>query len=215
MRLHKFLLPAIAVASFVIPTNLGSVANADVVVQLTNDGATGALLDMGTSLADGIDPFLIPEAQTLFPGLTLAVDGTTNAASGTFNGTGGSFGVNSAGGDDSQRQDVDFEETLTFTFNQDILITQVDFSSFGDDANVLFGGVLIEGGQNIFTFDTPLAVTAGVGVDFAVSLSDTGVAGTGVDVGIEDFTIAVAVPEPSSLAVLGLLSGVAAIRRRR
>ena len=74
---------------------------------------------------------------------------------------------------------------------------------------------MIEGGQNIFTFDTPLAVTAGVGVDFAVSLSDTGVAGSGVDVGIEDFTIAVAVPEPSSLAVLGLLSGVAAIRRRR
>ena len=208
MRLHRFLLPAIAVASFVIPTTSGSIANADVIIDFTNDGATGAILDANgganISLADGIAAFLIPEAQADFPGLTLAVDGTTTAGGGTFNGTGGTFGINSdGGGDDSQRLDGDLEETLILTFNQDVLLISIDFSSFGADSNVLLNGDFLLTEGNVVTFDTPFLVTAGEGFSIqAVSVDGT----TGSDVGIEDITIAAVtqdLPDFETIALAG------------
>ena len=58
---------------------------------------------------------------------------------------------------------------------------------------------------------------AGVGVSIAAgSATPIPVDGrTSPDFGLEDIQIHVVVPEPGSLAVLGLLGGVAAIRRRR
>ena len=124
MRLHKFLLAAIAVGAFAIPTTSGSFANADTIINidLTNGGPTGALLDnTGAAIADGLGPTVVQEALgTDAAGLTLTLTGTTTAASGTFNSTGSTFGINSAGADDSQRLDGDLSETIFFSFNQDV-----------------------------------------------------------------------------------------------
>ena len=235
MRLHKFLLTMIAVGAF------ASVANADIVnIDLTNDGPDGMILDANQTLADGIDPFTPANALADFPGLTLAIDGTNTAASGTFNGTGGTFGINSNGTpDDSQRLDGDLSETLIFTFNQDVLITLIDFTSFGADSTAVItdseGTVFnLTGAQNVEEFGrdvngngaidnaNPIVALAGVGVSIAAgSATPIPVDGrTSPDFGLEDIQIHVvvpdvAVPEPGSLAVLGLLGGVAAIRRRR
>ena len=226
MRLHKFLLTAMAVAAFAIPTTS---ANADLVeIALINTaGGTGALLDTdpNTRLSDGLT-VLVPEAQTEFPGLTLTVSGTTDVATGgTFNGTGGTFGINSDGGDDPQRLDGDLNEALTFTFSERVLITQVDFASGGDDVEIsitdALGTFVIPSG-NVVNFDgldgnpRTLLSTPDTGVTFlAVSTSPIPAGGrVSPDFGFQDLTIA-RVPEPSSLAVLGLLSGVAMVRRRR
>ena len=235
MRLHKFLLTAIAVGAF------ASVANADIVnIDLTADGPDGMILDANQTLADGIDPFTPANAVMAgFPGLTLAIDGTTTAASGSFNGTPGTFGINSNGSpDDSQRLDGDLSETLIFTFNQDVLITLIDFTSFGADSTAVItdseGTVFnLTGAQNVEEFGrdvngngaidnaNPIVALAGVGVSIAAgSATPIPVDGrTSPDFGLEDIQIHVVVPdvvpEPGSLAVLGLLGGVAAIRRRR
>ena len=234
MRLHKFLLTMIAVGAF------ASVANADIVnIDLTADGPDGMILDANQMLTDGIDPFTPSNALADFPGLTLAIDGTTTAASGSFNGTNGTFGINSAGGDDSQRLDGDLSETVIFTFNQDVLITLIDFTSFGADSTAVItdseGTVFnLTGAQNVEEFGrdvngngaidnaNPIVALAGVGVSIAAG-SATPIppdGRTSPDFGLEDIQIHVvvpdvAVPEPGSLAVLGLLGGVAAIRRRR
>ena len=230
MRLHKFLLTMIAVGAF------ASVANADIVnIDLTNDGPDGMILDANQTLADGIDPFTPANALADFPGLTLAIDGTTTAASGSFNGTPGTFGINSNGTpDDSQRLDGDLSETVIFTFNQDVLITLIDFTSFGADSTAVItdseGTVFnLTGAQNVEEFGrdvnengaidnaNPIVALAGVGVSIAAgSATPIPVDGrTSPDFGLEDIQIHVVVPEPGSLAVLGLLGGVAAIRRRR
>ena len=234
MRLHKFLLTAIAVGAF------ASVANADIVnIDLTSDGPDGMILDANQTLADGIAPFTPTTALADFPGLTLAIDGTTTAASGSFNGTAGTFGINSNGTpDDSQRLDGDLSETVIFTFNQDVLITLIDFTSFGADSTAVItdseGTVFnLTGAQNVEEFGrdvngngaidnaNPIVALAGVGVSIAAgSATPIPVDGrTSPDFGLEDIQIHVVVPdvvpEPGSLAVLGLLGGVAAIRRRR
>ena len=234
MKLHKFLLTMIAVGAF------ASVANADIVnIDLTSDGPDGMILDANQTLADGIAPFTPTNALADFPGLTLAIDGTTTAASGSFNGTPGTFGINSNGTpDDSQRLDGDLSETVIFTFNQDVLITLIDFTSFGADSTAVItdseGTVFnLTGAQNVEEFGrdvngngaidnaNPIVALAGVGVSIAAgSATPIPVDGrTSPDFGLEDIQIHVVVPdvvpEPGSLAVLGLLGGVAAIRRRR
>ena len=215
MRLQKFLLAAIALAAF---AGLGSFAGADIVVEigLENDDATGALLDDQPNLIeDGLGPIVVQEALgTDKAGLTVTLTGTSTAAGDhTFNSTGGTFGINSAGGDDSQRLDGDLSETVFFSFNQDVVVTEIDFASFGEDSQILLNGdtLLTEG--NIVN-----------GLSFAISAGDTfsieaiSVAGTtGSDVGLQHITVSIPhpVPEPSSLALLGLFGSVAMIRRRR
>ena len=220
MKLRKFLLSTLAASAVAFTA---ATASADIVIGLENDDATGALLDdLPNLIEDGIGPIVVQEALgTPDAGLTLTITGTSTAAGNhQFNSTGGTFGINSAGADDSQRLDGDLSETVFFSFNEDVVITQIDFASFGADSQILLNGTDLLTSGGVVDFSPGFEISAGD----TFSIEAISVAGTsGSDVGLQHIAVDVvtpavptpAVPEPSSLALLGLLGGVVAIRRRR
>ena len=229
MRLHKFLLAAIAILS------VAATANADVVLfDFEND-------DNATPFGMAID---------VGPGFTGTQAGITFTASATStNGTtvpngGNGFGVNSSvPGDSSIGLDPGEILTLTVTFDETafdkVQLTNIDVGNIGgadDGANIT-----LTDGTN-FDFHDDATAPAGLvfGAADIISVAD----GNEIDISSgqtfifqtptgqavnQDFRLQrislhvtpatveeeVAVPEPSSLALLGLLGGVVAIRRRR
>ena len=197
-------------------------AKADIVF-FTNDNpdtggpSTGGLLDSGANIFDDL-PLTVDVVE--IPGLTLTVNSGTSFDSGAeINGSGASFGVNSAtpvgGSENASRFDADADESLTISFNQDVSILNADFSSFTGTETFLFGGVTIGAGDvdgsNIFTFaDGGLDVPAGTGILLAAG-GDPGASVGLISVDI----VTTAIPEPTSLAMLGLGSMLMMARRRR
>ena len=241
MKLHKFLLSTLA-ASVVALT--GSTASADIVlIDLNTSGdfeggdVTGDLIDAAEATITFPASFLVPEAQgTTTPdaaGLTLIINGfTTNDPNGgQINASGNNFGVNSDGGGDSAtRLDEDFDESITISFNRDLFLTNISFNGLsGTGEQFLVNDILIGQDGDVgtdFNFSgssaTGTDLTGGLGgsegIFFAAGDTITfAPSGAGAEVGVRDIRVHVppAVPEPGSLALLGLLGGVAAIRRRR
>ena len=93
-------------------------------------------------------------------------------------------------------------------------LTNVEVESFtaGQEFNLTTGGSVfaLADGNNPFSVD----IAAGDTFRFDFVGFDAGVT-TDNQIRIESFTVHVKVPEPSSLAILGLLGGVVGIRRRR
>ena len=175
------------------------------------DNTTGGLGELLDNLdADDIGTPASTITVPGFTGLTIEFLSIATTAVGTgsdLNSTAASFGINSAGTDDTDAFDADLSEIATFSFNQDVEITTIDFATFTVGEAFNFGGQSITFSDNIstiYTFSTPLAIAANT------SFSMQATTGT---IGIESFEVT-AVPEPST-ALLGAIGALALLRRRR
>jgi len=189
-----------------ITVGLGTTFTDAAVVTFDNGGGdtitTGDSLDEISMPTNGI-------AVVEVPGLTIDVVSFTGD---NLNATGSSFGINSTvPGDDGDAFDVG--EDVTFRFNQAVDIEELDFTLFegGDVFN--FAGTSIAFADTSmtsadrFTFPTPLRIAANT----PFTLQAT----TGV-VGLQQIELSVvAVPEPTSMALLVGGLGIAGWRRRR
>lgn len=182
---------------------------------VASQAASVRLDNVGTSTGDNLDEVsLVPTTVAVaeVPGLTLTVSAITGNGIGTdLNATTRSFGINSGdSGDDTDAFDATFNESVTFSFNQAVLISQLDLVTFEDLDVFEFGSTTINFSDlsntvtDIYDFSSPLTLAAN---EQFILRASSGV------VGIEGIELTV-VPEPSSIALLGL-GGLALILRRR
>ena len=165
--------------------------------------------------------------ETGIAGLTLDIGSATAATDATldpavFQAVGTRSGIMS--GNDATSASFSNGENLTFSFNQGIFIESSFFGSLGASDTANFNGIALNdtntaaGDIAIFTpgGNFEAFATGPEGLFLAAGDSFTFSAGDGT-VGLRNLVVTVAaVPEPSSAALLGLLSlGVVARRRRR
>ena len=144
---------------------------------------------------------------------------------------GESLGVNGAsGGHEADGPNFSPGESLSFVFDEDIEFISIDLQSFDaagenngfrlsssafDDVEITVDDLLEGDDANEFFFDGGLIVAAGTEITFE-AFSTTGQFNARDSFRIQSFVVnIVTVPEPSSLAILGLLGGVVSVRRRR
>ena len=183
----------------------------------SEEPTTGNSLD---EIAQTDLPLVVPVVE--IPGLNLSITAFTGIDFSGFdvNSTASSLGVNSEGGSDegeiADRLEQNFDESITFQFDQTVTITQVDFDNFEEGEIFDFAGTIINFDDltstftDIFDFPAP-GLTIPANTPFTVATtSDLG------SIGLDTITLAPVIPEPSSaaLASLGLVS-LAAARRRR
>ena len=177
-------------------------------VRLDNTGSPG----LGDNLdeiqfADTPQTVVVPE----IPGLSITVHSI--GPDGDLNSTATSLGINAAGTDDTDAFDSILGDVATFSFNQAVSITQLDFTTFTAGEVFDFAGAIINNGDlsngttDVYDFTVPLDIAANT--QFSIQATS----GT---IGIEAMTLTAvaAVPEPSSIALLGL-GGLATLLRRR
>ena len=207
----------------------------EITIEFTNGNGPNNGLNTGSDLI-GIGsqsnlPFTTPvdeDERTGDDQLTISV--IALSGSGTFNlsrgvvGTLG-FGIDSSGSDSAFDFDAANNESVTFAFNQDLFITQVDLNSSltpGSNTETFeVGGIELNGATgnfpdifNLINDDSPngLFVAAGDGVLFR-ALNGTG--------NLDSLTVQIAppavsaVPEPSTAVLLVSLGMIGVARRRR
>ena len=156
-----------------------------------------------------------------------AVLGIGSGAGAHINASSLEFGIDSDGstGDSSTRFDAGLNESLTFSFSEDLFFRQLDLNSLaGSDVfSIQVDGsspILIPNGaadsSDRFNFSggtapsgtSGLFIAAGTGVEFRA---------TAGSVGLDNLVLEIAatVPEPSSMLALMGLAGLLAVKRRR
>ena len=173
----------------------------------STSGGLGELIDDYTSPT--------PSSMIIVPGISPELNLTIIGfgPNGSINSTQTSLGINAAGGgDDSDAFDVG--EFLTLRFDQDVTVSQLDFTTFQSGEMFEFAGFSISNGDlsngttDVFDFATPLAIAANT--EFTMRATS----GT---IGIEAFDVHMtAVPEPTSIGFLTAASVlVIGLRRKR
>ena len=206
---------------------VGGMVNAQtVVIDFSTDStdptmplATGDLLDNVaiSTLPDTFD--VVEDTGTL----SITIGATSDDANAIINNAGARLGIQSTGEgfSGSTLIESDVNETLTFSFNQNVNILSLDVTGLSDDDEILnFGTQEIldstTDSDDIFDFTaggTSSGLFLAAGSTITLALDEDSRAGA--EFGLERITVAVAaVPEPSSIALLGLL-GLGAIARRR
>ena len=176
--------------------------------RMASDNPTFTNMGMTDTVVLSVDALLPIQPDRTMQPTTLRVQG------------GPGLSVNSA--DNSSANFFDGSEAATLSFDTDVIVTEFDFFLLNTGE---FAQVVIDGNPTPFRFtDAPddifvnpfgadTVIAAGTGITFSIA-SDS-VAGT--EFGLQGITVDTvsAVPEPSSLAIIGLGSLLMMTRRRR
>ena len=190
---------------FAMLTLVGSANAEEVNFFLTNNGNGSDLFDFGEPTGTFADP----------SGLTAVFTAVVDGSTGDLNAAGTTFGVNAAGtGDQTSQLDGELgNESIEIMFSGPVsaTLTSVGVSAFGgaDMGAIDIGGVSTEITTTGTTSPIP-AHTELVGNTLTISY----VAGNGFSLDSLTFHVK-AVPEPSSLLVLGAVAGLGLCSRRR
>jgi hypothetical protein len=169
-------------------------------IVLTNEG-TGSQLD-------GIQETPTTISVIELDGLDLMVE---EISGGSLNATQDSLGINGDNDTDTDAFESAFNQSVTFSFNKTVSITQLDLRGFEDGEIFNFDGLsisyetLANKTTDIYDFATAYIIEANTA--FVLST------GTGT-IGIEGITLTV-VPEPSYTQAILLTCGTALLMRRR
>jgi hypothetical protein len=152
--------------------------------------------------------------------ITLTASASGPGSDSVFNVTSSSFGINAeASGDDTDQFDTGAggAEIMTFSFNEAGTFDSIDFASLTEDTETeavlsFTGGNTFNinnantDGGDVFTLSTPEAFTANQQITLSTSSDNHNFA-------LQSFTVTI--PEPASLALVGLGGLLIAGRRRR
>jgi len=152
-----------------------------------------------------------------FSSLSITFESISSSSAGArINSNADRFGVDSTGSgsgtDDSDEFESSLLEIATFSFNQAVRITELDFVSFDDNEEFQFAGLTIAGtAMNLNGFDvldlssSPIVLAA----DQSFSMQ-----ATSGSIGFQNMNVT-AVPEPSALLIVAGFGFFGALKYRR